>query len=235
MYKEYLGKYYSTVTWEAYLLYIEGQYTMDELMRLVMPLIGIVIRNDFTSSHESIQDDMASDCAAKAFQVLKLHGPPTERPNAFTSFLKLCFRRQALQTLIQLAPEEFDLFYAQKSASGSVRDYADAEHELYQEQFNLVLRRMFLKNVRFLGQVRNACLYILNQYLLAKDPAKDLLVSYFKIPSEKLKFYCDYVAVLYRGLAYALRESEDSLLFNSTNGSGRTLPSRLQLTHHYES
>jgi len=118
-----------------------------------------------------------------------------------TTFWKICIRGATY----------YGPVYQQLEAvtqHGSVESHGDVEAAIYHQQYLDQVHALFRQRVRFVGDERQACLYILKCLLKKEQPSSGLLEGYYKISKTDVRFFKDYVRVLYRALCYRFREKE---------------------------
>lgn len=96
-------------------------------------------------------------------------------------------------------------YHGPSTPRGSLYDVQDVEHEIFLQQLPREISKRVSSAIRFDGQRRLACFYILRQLVGGQEIAARYMSKQFGVSGSDLEFLIDYVTVRIRMALYEIR------------------------------
>ena len=147
-----------------YCLYESGDDSvLNDLISHLCPLIRKCARIERESIKQCDRQTIEADALNEVYNLVKSKDIPTNHPKVFTRFLCTAIIRFFKDSIRNLYSQQFDYWtVARVPESGRLPSHYEVEAKIYSEQTIRNLRRDVLHKLRFIGEERVACEFILD-------------------------------------------------------------------------
>lgn len=188
--------YHKELAEEVYRLYEkEKAVTAADAAEFFIPIYTILQYRDMGWIPDNIRDDVLSEVYERLYMaILNDKQRPTE---ATSAYFFTVIRRAMIDA-------------ANKFRIKTVRDHDYGDHPpldqyyfgpremeaaIVLQDLHDNLRVMILSQARFTGREYQACRYVLNRFLMDREPIKYAMETRYKIPGDRQDFFIDYIRV----------------------------------------
>ena len=202
----------------AYLRYRDGGHharDLDHAVLAALPLIGGVCRTRDRA--------LVGAAACAIFRAIK-EGRFTEGgASRYQTYLRhtargaVAHEREAEQRFRQVDHVGPEVCWDGMSVTGHVLSIDDVERALVIEKIPVLIAQDVVDRLRFGGEERRTCLYILQQLVTGRDVPPRGLADLFDLPQYRLRFLVDYVSIRCR---IAFRRIRGDLRIVAADGLG---------------
>lgn len=189
---------------------------LDELIRQLAPLVGIVFR--FEIDPTLCYDDYAI-LKAEALESLyfliteSCAAIPTDSPRVFTAYMWTTIKRSMMTSIRGTQSQIFDVWLMchdteRNPNTGHIDRHEDAEIRLYLDQFHDLVLSTAINDIRFTGKEREACILIGKCLLGLSDLHPMAARVYYKLSKNRASFLVSYMEHLLKQASYSIRQIE---------------------------
>lgn len=195
----------------AYDKWVETGENLEDAFCAVFPLLRNMtwsLRQKF--EHKVDHDDLVS-CAAEALHKFLLRRSPRSTDGLdrdsvvmFAGFIRtvvvsgIIDRSRVSESRLTPRLVHMRGWTGEFNWIGKTPTMKQSDIRLYLEQLPAELGRSVVRSIRFKGDERDACVYILDRILRGRNPVLSVLRNHFELPLDRSLFLVDYVTVKIR-------------------------------------
>jgi hypothetical protein len=208
------GYYESEAAFAAYQEYLktDNQALLNKILKLLSPLVGIVYKISIRNCVEFDPEVIQCDALQKVYFALLGKGLPLESTKKFTSFLHTVIYRSMIDSMRMCKQQTFDYYRAGFNPLSEmyIDGMKDTENKIALTQLRAQIKDLASKDIRFNGNERNACLYMIGcmlGYVNADPSSAQFRYRLTKVGTQKLLQHAN---ILMKSIVYTIKEVHET-------------------------